>query len=157
MLNDPTLGLDPVVGKALYEELIGELADSGTTVFLTTHDLVGFEGIATHVGVLKEGRLVLDEELEQLKARFRRIRYGNERTATRNSYGTELDTFDAVRVKVRGWGVDAVVSNYDERLFESFRRTDGVVDAQAASMSLEEIFLAVAGEEPALETKEAAR
>ena len=34
----------------------------GTTVFLTTHDLAGFEGIATRVGILKEGRLVLDEE-----------------------------------------------------------------------------------------------
>jgi ABC-2 type transport system ATP-binding protein len=157
ILDDPTLGLDPVARKALYEELIGELADSGTTVFLTTHDLAGFESIATHVGIIRDGRLVLDEELESLKARFRRIRYGNERTATRDSYGTELDAFEAVKVKVRGWGVDAVVSNYDDRSFESFCRNDGVVDAQAAPMSLEEIFLAVAGEETSHETKEAAR
>ncbi|HEX7253759.1 MAG TPA: ABC transporter ATP-binding protein, partial [Thermoanaerobaculia bacterium] len=63
VLDDPTLGLDVVARKALYDELVGELADRGTTVFLTTHDLSGFEGIATHVGIMKEGRIVLDEEL----------------------------------------------------------------------------------------------
>ena len=149
ILDDPTLGLDVVARKALYEELVGELADRGTTVFITTHDLSGIEGIATRVGILKDGRLVLDEDAETLKSRFRRIRYGNEITETRSAYGTELDAFEAVKVKVRGWGVDAVVSNYDDLSFERFRQTDGVVDAEVAPMSLEEIFLAVAGEGPA--------
>ena len=147
VLDDPTLGLDVIARRAFYEELVGELADRGTTVFLTTHDLSGVEGIATHVGILKEGELVLDEELEALKSRFRRIRYGNERTETRTAYGIELDSFDAVRVRARGWGIDAVVSNYDDRSFERFRHFDGVLDAEAASLSLEEIFVAVAGEE----------
>ena len=146
VLDDPTLGLDAVARKDLYEELIGELADRGTTVFLTTHDLSGVEGIATRVGILKDGRLVLDEEMETLKTRFRRIRYGNDRTAARAVYGTELDAFEAVRVRVRGWGVDAVVSNFADSSFEEFRRIEGVTDAEVSPMSLEEIFLAVAGE-----------
>jgi ABC-2 type transport system ATP-binding protein len=147
VLDDPTLGLDPVARRALYDELLSELADRGTTVFLTTHDLAGIEGIATRVGILQKGRLALDEELETLKRRFRRIRYGNRLTETRTAYGSELDAFEAVRVKVRGWGVDAVVSNFDEGSFESFRRIDGVEDASSSAMSLEEIFLAVAGEQ----------
>ncbi len=147
VLDDPTLGLDPVARHALYDELVGELADRGTTVFLTTHDLAGIEGIATRVGILKEGRLVLDDEMEILKGRFRRIRYGNRLTETRTAFGTELDEFEAVRVRVRGWGVDAIVSNYDEGGFERFRRIDGIEDASNSAMSLEEIFLAVAGEQ----------
>jgi len=146
VLDDPTLGLDAVARKDLYEELIGELADRGTTVFLTTHDLSGVEGIATRAGILKDGRLVLDEEMETLKARFRRIRYGNDRSGERSAFGTELDAFEAVRVRVRGWGIDAVVSNFAESLFEQFRMIDGVVDAEVSPMSLEEIFLAVVGE-----------
>jgi len=150
VLDDPTLGLDAVARKAFFEELIGELADRGTTVFIATHDLSGIEGIATRVGILKAGRLVLDEEMETVKSRFRRIRYGNDIAAERERemWGTELDAFDAVRVQVRGWGVNAVVSNYDDVSFERFRQTAGVVDAEAAAMSLEEIFLAVAGEAP---------
>ena len=106
ILDAPTLGLDAVARRALYEEIVGELADRGTTVLLTTHDLAGFEGIATRVGVLKTGKLVLDEDMESLKARFRRIRYANRLTETRTAFGTELDAFDAVRVQVRGWGIE---------------------------------------------------
>jgi ABC-2 type transport system ATP-binding protein len=147
VLDDPTLGLDVVARRALFEEIVGELADRGTTIFLTTHDLAGFEGIATRVGILKEGKLVVDEDLESLKTRFRRIRYSNRLTETRTAFGTELDEFDALRVKVRGWGIDAVVSNFDTAAFERFRATDGVDDATAEALPLEEIFVAVAGEE----------
>ena len=69
VLDDPTLGLDVVARRALFEELVGELADRDTTVFITTHDLAGVEGIADRVGFLREGRLVLDEEMESLKER----------------------------------------------------------------------------------------
>ena len=148
VLDDPTLGLDAVARHALFEEIVGELADRGTTVFVTTHDLAGFEGIATHVGILKEGALVLAEDLERLKFRFRRIRYSNRMTETRTSFGDELDAFDAVRVQVRGWGIDAVVSNFEEASFERFRGMDGVENAEAETLSLEEIFVAVAGQAP---------
>ena len=149
VLDDPTLGLDAVARKAFFEELIGDLADRATTVFLATHDLAGIEGIATRVGILKAGKLVLEEDLETVKSRYRRIRYGNDTSVERETWGTELDDFDAARVQVRGWGVDAVVSNYDDISFERFRQKPGVVDAEASPMSLEEIFLAVAGEPPA--------
>ena len=49
-------------------------------------------------------------------------------------------------MKVRGWGIDAVVSNFDEAAFERFRQIDGVDDASAEALPLEEIFLAIAGE-----------
>ena len=49
------------------EELVGELADRGTTVFMTTHDLAGVEAIVERIGVLVDGKLVLDEDLEALK------------------------------------------------------------------------------------------
>jgi ABC-2 type transport system ATP-binding protein len=147
VLDDPTLGLDAVARRALYEEIVGELADRGTTIFLTTHDLSGFEGIATRVGILKQGRLALDEDTETLKARFRRIRYANRLTETRTAFGTELDAFDAVRVKVRGWGIDAIVSNFDDAAFERFQAIDGVENATAEALPLEEIFVAVAGDE----------
>jgi ABC-2 type transport system ATP-binding protein len=153
VLDDPTLGLDAVARRSLFEEIVGELADRGTSVFLTTHDLAGFEGIATRIGILKDGKLAVDEDAEALKSRFRRIRYSNRLTETRTAFGTELDEFDALRVKVRGWGIDAIVSNFDEKAFERFRATDGVDDATAEALPLEEIFLAVAGETKAGEEK----
>ncbi len=68
ILDDPTLGLDAIVREAVFGEMIGELADRGVTVLLTTHDLAGIEGIADRVGILLDGRLAVDAPLEQIKA-----------------------------------------------------------------------------------------
>ena len=146
LLDDPTLGLDPVARHAFFDEIVAELADRGTTVVLTTHDLAGVERIADRVGVLKDGRLLLHEDAETLKSRFRTVRYRSEVTENRTDFGSELDELEPVRVKVRGWGIEAVVSAFSEERFERFAARDGIVDAEAAPLSLEELFLAVAGE-----------
>jgi ABC-type multidrug transport system ATPase subunit len=70
VLDDPTLGLDVLARDAVFGEVIGDLADRGTTVFVTTHDLGAIERLADRVGILKDGRLVVDEDLEALKARW---------------------------------------------------------------------------------------
>ena len=67
ILDDPTLGLDVVARNDFFSDFIGELADRGTTVILTTHDLLGVEGIADRVGILQGSRLALDEGVERLK------------------------------------------------------------------------------------------
>ena len=139
ILDDPTLGLDVVARKSLFQEVISELADRGITVLMTTHDLAGVESIADRVGIVRDGRLVLDEEVETLKSRFRRIRYANQPMllATGN--------LQAAAVRPWGSGTEAVVSNFDDSAFERFRTSANV--AEVSAMSLEEIFLAVAGEE----------
>lgn len=146
VLDDPTPGLDAAARAAFFDELVGELADRGTTVLLTSHDLAGVEKMADRVGILKGGRLVLDESLESLRSRFRRLRYGNEGMVDPASYGQELSAFDSVKVKVRGWGIEAVVSNFGEESFTRFVALEGVVNAEASALSLEEIFAAVVGE-----------
>ena len=144
------LGVDPrrerrrLKRRVRFEEAEGAIrldTEPATTLLVT--DDPRRAATADRVGFLKEGRLLLEEAVPVLLSRFRRIRYVNEMTETRTDYGTELDLFDAVRVKVRGWGVDAVVSNFDEAAFERFRATDGVEDAQAELMTIEEIFEAV--------------
>ncbi len=141
VLDDPTLGLDVVARKAFFEEVITELADRGITVLLTTHDLAGVETIADRVAVLRDGVLVLDEELEPLKARFRRIRFAAQPRA--------LESSPLRTATVRRWGngAEAVVTNYEDLEFERFQASLGA-GAEVAPMSLEEIFIAVAGEEP---------
>jgi len=138
VLDDPTLGLDVVARKSLFEEVISELADRGITIFITTHDLPGVEAIADRVGVLKAGRLVLDEELETLKARFRRVRFAARPVALANG--------NLATAAVRAWGsgTEVVVTNFDDLAMERFGASDV---AEVAPMSLEEIFIAVAGEE----------
>jgi ABC-2 type transport system ATP-binding protein len=139
VLDDPTLGLDVVARKSLFEEVIADMADRGLTVFITTHDLDAIESIADRVGILKEGRLVLDEELETLKSRFRRIRFAGP--------ATTLAEANLAVTSSRPWGsgTEGVATNYDDLAFERVRQQSRT--AEAAPLNLEEIFMAVVGEE----------
>lgn len=141
VLDDPTLGLDVVAKKSLFEEVIAHMADFGTSVLITTHDLGGVESVADRVGILLDGKLVLDEETDTLKSRFRRIRIANQPVALTNG------TLVAATVRKWGNGTEAVVTNYDDLAFERFRDTAKVASAEVSPMSLEEIFIAVAGEQ----------
>lgn len=143
ILDDPTLGLDVVARKSLFEEVIVDMADRGITVLVTTHDLGPAEAIADRVGILKDGQLVLDEEVETLKSRFRRIRFASQPVALSSA------TLIAANVRQWGSGTEAIVTNYDDLAFERFRTEAGVMNADVSAMSLEEIFIAVAGEEGA--------
>jgi len=70
VLDDPTLGLDTIARRELLAELVRELADHGTTTLISTHDFAAVEGLATHIGVMRHGKLVLSGELDQIKATF---------------------------------------------------------------------------------------
>jgi ABC-2 type transport system ATP-binding protein len=136
VLDDPTLGLDPVARRAVFQELIGELAERGTTVFLTTHDLAAVEGIADRVGILLGGRLVVAEELESLKRRFRRLSFAGEAAAR----APEVERLAPVAVERRGFTTEAVVSRFDEAGGAALP----AAEVEVSALSLEEIFLAVA-------------
>lgn len=141
VLDDPTLGLDAVARKEFFEELVGDLADRGTTVFITTHDLAGVEGIATRAGVLKSGALLLDEELESLKSRFRVLRWSG------NADPPSLTALSPLRVRKDAWGADAVVSAFEEEAFARFTQDLSPTVVEVSPLSLEELFIALVGEE----------
>lgn len=136
VLDDPTLGLDVVARKSLFDEVIAELADRGITILVTTHDLGGIETLADRVAILKNGALVLEEDVEALKARFRRIRFPAQPVALEES------ALRATLVRRWGNGSEAIVTNYNDVAFERLSGSN----AEVAPMSLEEIFIAVAGE-----------
>jgi ABC-2 type transport system ATP-binding protein len=72
ILDEPTNGLDP---RGIHEirELLTELNQAGTTIFLSSHLLAEVELLCTRVGVVDRGRLVLQEELATLRAPTGRV------------------------------------------------------------------------------------
>lgn len=67
-LDEPTSGLDPRAGRRIRES-ITEFADSGMTVFLSTHILSVIEEVADQVGVLFDGSLVAEGTPDEVKDR----------------------------------------------------------------------------------------
>lgn len=147
ILDDPTLGLDAVVRRTLLEELVGELADRGTTVLVTTHDLTGIEGIADRVGIMQRGRLVYNETMEGLKNRFRRLRFIRPDASAADEVRVALDPLEVVDCRFVGAAVDAVVGRADQGLISTFREAVGGAEIEVEPLSLEEIFVALCGDE----------
>ncbi len=59
LLDEPTVGLDPVAQRALNELLIQEQAE-GTTIVMSSHVLSAVHTVATHVLAIRDGRIVID-------------------------------------------------------------------------------------------------
>jgi len=140
VLDDPTLGLDVVARRELYDEIIGELADRGTTVFVTSHDLDGIERLADRVVLMKQGRPLLNEPLENLKGRFRRIR-------VTGHAAKDIDwlPFETLVATTHDWGAEALVSNFSDERLLGFQSRVPATGLEVASLSLEEIFVALVG------------
>ncbi len=68
ILDEPTSGLDPLMQDALRQHL-RLLNKSGHTIFFSSHTLSEVEALCDHVAVLRNGRLVADEPLENLRVR----------------------------------------------------------------------------------------
>jgi ABC-2 type transport system ATP-binding protein len=68
-LDEPTTGLDPEARLEVWK-IVKELADSGTTVFLTTQYLEEAEQLADRIAILHEGRIIANGTLAELKKLF---------------------------------------------------------------------------------------
>jgi ABC-2 type transport system ATP-binding protein len=67
-LDEPTVGLDPQVRRQIWD-LIRNLKENGTTVFLTTHYIEEAEALCTRVGILSRGRLIALGTPQELKSK----------------------------------------------------------------------------------------
>ncbi len=71
ILDEPLSGLDPL---ARDEVMAGMLSQAGeTTILISSHEIAEIEGGATHMAFMVRGRLLFQESVESLSARFRDI------------------------------------------------------------------------------------
>jgi ABC-2 type transport system ATP-binding protein len=67
ILDEPTAGLDPMARHEVLNQLVAEIAAQGKTIFFSSHILSEVEAIADWVGMIREGQLVVCDELDRLK------------------------------------------------------------------------------------------
>jgi len=72
ILDEPFSGLDPLVRDEFMEGLLNQAGEM--TILVSSHELSEIDGVATHVAFLDEGRLLFEESMNDLTARFREVR-----------------------------------------------------------------------------------
>ena len=67
LLDEPVDGLDPVMRRQVWSLLMGDVAERGTTVLVSSHNLRELEDVCDHVGILSHGKVLLERSLTDLQ------------------------------------------------------------------------------------------
>ena len=73
ILDEPTVGLDAISKQAILAELLAAVQDEDRTVFISSHGLTDVERFADYLGMIKDGRLLLEGATAEVIARFRMV------------------------------------------------------------------------------------
>ena len=67
VLDEPVDGLDPVMRRQVWSLLMSDVAEHGTTVLVSSHNLRELEDVCDHVGILSHGRVLVERGLSDLQ------------------------------------------------------------------------------------------
>lgn len=73
ILDEPVDGLDPIMRRKVWELILAEVADRNVTVLISSHNLRELEDVCDHVGILYQGSMVLEKELDDVKGNIHKI------------------------------------------------------------------------------------
>jgi ABC-2 type transport system ATP-binding protein len=135
ILDEPVASLDPVARRKFLESLMQATEDGQRTVLFSTHITSDLERIASHVAILKDGRIAVCEELDHLKDRVKRLRISAGQDLPRS-----FAIGGALRTEVQGRTALVAMTSVDDGLVQELR-TRWNADVSVEDLNLEEIFM----------------
>ncbi|HHY46573.1 MAG TPA: ABC transporter ATP-binding protein [Firmicutes bacterium] len=140
ILDEPTSGLDPVRRHEFLTTVIGEIAGTGKTVFLSSHQLSEVERVCDHIGIINRGTLILSGSLDQIKAQEKKVRI-----ITQGALPEEIMRMPQVRkVEPEGAGYLISISGAVDAVIDRLRALPHSF-LETIDMNLEEIFMDYVG------------
>jgi ABC-2 type transport system ATP-binding protein len=136
VLDEPTSGLDPAASEAVLQTIVTHVSTENLTVFFSSHHLADVDQVADHIAIIDSGRTVVTGELEDLRARYRRVQL------VFNGEAPDI-TFRApgvVRIRREGRVLTALSNAGSDAVIEEAMRF-GPVSADVLPVTLKEIFL----------------
>ncbi|MDR3445425.1 MULTISPECIES: ABC transporter ATP-binding protein [Dyella] len=103
VLDEPTLGLDILYRKQFYQSLLEDYFDENKTIIVTTHQVEEIEHILTDLMFIRDGKIVLDTDMDTVGERFVEVMVSADQAATarnmkpldeRQVFGKSIFLFD---------------------------------------------------------------
>jgi len=73
ILDEPVDGLDPVNRRMIWSLLLEDVAERGTTILVSSHNLRELEDVCDHVGIMNQGKMLLERSLSELQENMVKI------------------------------------------------------------------------------------
>ena len=139
VLDEPGMGLDPVVVDEFLRVLVEDVIGEGRTVFISSHQLADVEQLADWVGLIDHGRLLLEARLDDIKSQFRWV------TVTGNALPPTKSP-EVLLVATDGDFCKYLVKK-DADAFAAELSRQGATVVEVSPLGLREIFLALVRKE----------
>ena len=139
ILDEPSIGLDPVITDLLLRVLVEDHVSEGKTVFLSSHQLAEVERIADWVGIIDKGKILLETRLEDVRQNYRLIRAAGDAAPA-------ISSPDLMAVQSsENFRSYLVTRQADD--FAAMLRAKGMTILEILPVRLEEVFLGLARKE----------
>ena len=136
ILDEPVDGLDPVMRRQVWSLLLGDVAERGTTVLVSSHNLRELEDVCDHVGILNKGRVLLERSLSDLQDNTVKLQVAYQ-GVTEPVLPAELNILHRSHV---GRVYTYIVRGSREEILRRMQITDPVL-LESIPLTLEEIFI----------------
>ena len=73
ILDEPVDGLDPVMRRQIWSIILSDVAEHGTTVLVSSHNLRELEDVCDHVGIMNEGKILIEKSLSDLQGSVAKV------------------------------------------------------------------------------------
>ena len=138
-LDEPTIGLDPVVKENIRVLIKRMNKEFGTTIFLTSHDVGDIEKLCKRVIIINDGKVVLDDSMSNLK-----YNYLNKKIIeVKMKEKVNLSDEDGITVlKDKGYGLKLSIDVSKKSVSDVIRMldTDKIIDINISNEPLENII-----------------
>lgn len=141
LLDEIVDGLDAVIKRKFWDVLIQEVMDNEMTVIISSHDLKELDNICDKVGIMHEGKILKEENLEKMKDEIKRVQF-----AVEGEFDiSKFKEFNLIKsIKIGSINICTLTGNVDE-FKEKLENEYKVLLFDKLSMSLEEIFITELG------------
>ena len=133
ILDDPTLGLDPIARKDFLRHVIDLLQSNNVTVFFSSHLLYEIEPVADHIAILDNGVIIKSSRTEELRESVRRFVLTPSSDTNLSNFPGVLDVFRA------GENISVTIEDCDESKRAKMKAMSAN-GTQETALNLDEIF-----------------
>ena len=139
LLLDETIdGLDPIVRKQAFKHIIEDVAEREMTVVVTSHNMKELDGVCDTVGIIKNGNMVMERDLDDMRANIHKIQVAF--TPEFLSSNFPYDALDVLHMEEMGSTDVLVVRGKEEEIFSHIQNFKPLL-YDHLPMTLEEIFI----------------
>ena len=136
ILDEPVDGLDPVMRRQVWSLLLADVAERGTTVLVSSHNLRELEDVCDHVGIMNQGKVLLERSLSDLQDNTVKLQVAY-KTEEEPTLPAELQILHRSQV---GRVHTYIVRGDRETICRRMQITDPLL-VEAIPLTLEEIFI----------------